>query len=128
MNGNLLASTLGGTIVQEGEQKVLDVNLSVSVDHIVFSLFELAEQARELKATKRNILRLIGTLYDPLEFLAPIMVKYKFLFHSKLLKTTHCHYEEVRCESLLLKEAQVTLTGHKNFTMRERQLKTTTGF
>ena len=89
MNGNLLASTLGGTIVQEGEQKVLDVNLSVSVDHIVFSLFELAEQARELKATKRIILRLIGTFYDPLEFLAPIMVKYKVLFHSILLRRSY---------------------------------------
>lgn len=48
--------TLGGTqVLQDGEQKVLGINWNVSSDQIVFSLDELANQARRLEPTKRNV-------------------------------------------------------------------------
>lgn len=68
--------------LREGEQKVLGVNWDVSSDQIIFSLDELAEQARRLEPTKRNVISLIGKFYDPLGFLAPIVVSYKVFMQS----------------------------------------------
>ncbi len=42
--------------------------------NVVFALDELAEEARALEPTKRNVISLIGRFYDPLGFLAPIVV------------------------------------------------------
>ena len=75
--------TLGGAqALHEGEQKVLGVNWNISSDQIVFSFGELAEQARALEPTKRNVISLIGRFYDPLGFLAPIVVSYKVFMQS----------------------------------------------
>ena len=76
-------ATLGGAQrLREGEQKVLGVNWSVSSDQIIFSFGELAEQARALEPTKRNVISLIGRFYDPIGFLAPIVVRYKVFMQS----------------------------------------------
>lgn len=49
---------------------------------------ELAEQARSLEPTKKNVVSLIGRFYDLLGFLAPVVVKYKifkqFLCEAKI--------------------------------------------
>ena len=75
--------TLGGAqALREGEKKVLGVNWNVSSDQIIFSLSELAEQARALEPTKRNVISLIGRFYDPLGFLAPVVVTYKVFMQS----------------------------------------------
>ena len=58
------------------------MNWNVSSDQIVFSLDELAEQARRLEPIKRNVISLIGRFYDPLGFLAPIVVCYKVFMQS----------------------------------------------
>ena len=72
--------TLGGTQgLHDDEHKVLGVTWNVSSDQIVFSFTELAEQARNLEPTKRNVISLIGRFYDPLGFLTPIIVRYKIL-------------------------------------------------
>jgi hypothetical protein len=49
------------------------------LDQIVFSLEELAEQARGLEPTKRSV---IGKFFDPLGFLAPIVVRYKVFMQA----------------------------------------------
>ena len=75
-------ATLGGAQrLCEGEQKVLGINWNVSSDQIIFSFGELAEQARALEP-KRNVISLIGRFYDPLGFLAPIVVSYKVFMQS----------------------------------------------
>ena len=72
-------ATLGGSQrLHAGEQKVLGVNWNVSSDQIIFSLEELADQARSLEPTKRNVISLIGRFYDRLGFLAPIVVRYNW--------------------------------------------------
>ena len=43
---------------------------------------ELAEQARSLEPTKRNVVSVIGRFYDPLGFLAPIVVKYNIFMQA----------------------------------------------
>ena len=64
------------------EEKVLGVNWDVSSDKIVFSFEELAEQDRRLEPTKRNVISLIGRFYEPLGFLAPIMMRYKVFMQA----------------------------------------------
>ena len=75
--------TLGRTQgLHDGEHKVLGVTWNVSSDQIIFSLTELAEQAKNLEPTKRNVIGLIGRFYDPLGFLAPIVVRYKIFMQA----------------------------------------------
>ena len=53
-------ATLGGTqVLHDSERKVLGVTWNVSSDQIVFSLTKLAEQAKNLEPTKRNVISLI---------------------------------------------------------------------
>ena len=76
-------ATLGRTqVLHDSEHKVLGVTWNVSSDQIVFSLTELAEQAKNLEPTKRNVISLIGRFYDPLGFLAPIVVRYKIFMQA----------------------------------------------
>lgn len=76
-------ATLGGNQgLSNGEQKVLGVPWNVFSDQIVFTLNELADQARALEPTKRNVISLIGKFYDPLGFIAPIVVRFKVFMQA----------------------------------------------
>ena len=75
--------TLGGAQgLREGEQKVLGVAWNVSADQIVFTLEEIANQAKGLNPTKRNVTSVIGRFYDPLGFLAPVVIRFKVFMQS----------------------------------------------
>ena len=93
-------ATLGGTHgLRDSEHKVLGVTWNVSSDQIVFSLTELAEQAKKLEPTKRNVISLIGRFYDPLGFLAPIVVRYKIFMQA--LCEAKIGWDETIPESLM---------------------------
>ena len=62
--------------VRSGEQKVLGVRWDVATDHIVFSLTDIAQQAREMEPTKRHIVSVVGRFYDPIGFLTPITIQF----------------------------------------------------
>ena len=49
-----------------GKHKVLGVRWDVQEDQLVFDLRSLAERATDLQTTKRNVVSLIGQIYDPL--------------------------------------------------------------
>ena len=75
------SSTLGrGQKIHLGEQKVLGVRWNVELDHFVINLDDIATAARELQPTKRNIVSLVGKFYDPLGFLAPVVIQFKTFF------------------------------------------------
>ena len=69
-----------------GEQKVLGVRWNVLQDQLVFELQGIVETAMRLDPTKRNVVSLIGRIYDPLGFLSPVTVKFKMLM-QELCKT-----------------------------------------
>lgn len=76
-------ATLGDSqILRDSEQKVLGVTWNVTTDQIIFSLHSIAELAREMNPTRRNIISLIGKFYDPLGFLAPIVITLKIFMHA----------------------------------------------
>jgi hypothetical protein len=67
---------------QFGEHKILGVPWNPSSDHLLFDISELAQLAKDLQPTKRNLVSLIGKFYDPLGFLAPITIKFTILFQK----------------------------------------------
>ena len=77
------SSTLGpGQKLHSGEQKVLGVRWDTFSDQFVVNLDEIASTARVLTPTKRNIVSLVGRIYDPLGFLAPVVVCFKIFFQQ----------------------------------------------
>lgn len=65
---------------EAGEHKILGVTWNASDDCLTFDVSDLAQLAKSLQPTKRNIVSLVGKFYDPLGFLAPITIKFKILF------------------------------------------------
>ena len=68
--------------VRQGEKKVLGIRWDVTNDLFIFDLQELANTAKTLKATKRNIVSLVGKVYDPLGYLAPIFIRFKMFLQD----------------------------------------------
>lgn len=76
-------ATLGMPQTLEAEEhKVLGVLWNPSSDHFIFDVTELASIASTLEPTKRNLVSVIGRFYDPLGFLAPIVIQFKVLFRK----------------------------------------------
>ena len=68
--------------MRSGELKVLGVRWDVTTDHLVINMDEIANQAKVLEPTKRNIVSLVGRFYDPLGFMSPVIVQFKMLFQT----------------------------------------------
>ena len=73
-----------GTQTMKGaeECKVLGVTWNPNNDCLVFDLSDLSDVAADLQPTKSNLVSLVGRIYDPLGFLAPITIKFKILFQK----------------------------------------------
>ena len=63
-------------------QKVLGLAWDYEVDVISFDLRETAEHTRGLTAAKRNTLRLLAGIFDPLGIMGPATVKVKIMFQE----------------------------------------------
>ncbi len=77
-------STLG-TVHSPGsstEHKVLGVQWDLELDQIRFDVSNIADLARRLAPTKRNVVSTIGKFYDPLGFLSPVVIRFKVLFQQ----------------------------------------------
>ena len=61
---------------------MLGVRWCVETDHFVLDVSEVGHQARSLSPTKRNIVSLVGRIYDPLGFLSPVVIRLKSLFQE----------------------------------------------
>ena len=78
-------------VTTNGEQRVLGVRWKSVTDRLVQ---EIAEVARDLSPTKRNVISVIGMFYDPLGFLSPITIRFK-VFKQELCKLKLSLDEEV---------------------------------
>ena len=61
---------------------MLGVRWCVETDHLVLDVSEVGRQARSLPPTKRNIVSIVGRIYDPLGFLSPVLIRLKSLFQE----------------------------------------------
>ena len=66
--------------VDKKYKKVLGVSWDVDSDELVFEFEKLCVQASELKATKRNILKITASFFDPVGYISPIVLRGKLLF------------------------------------------------
>ena len=82
-----------------GEQKVLGIRWSVESDELVISLSGIARLAMDQDPTRRSIVSLVGKFYDPLGFLAPIVVRFK-MFIQRLCEAA-LGWDEPLTETLL---------------------------
>lgn len=57
---------------------VLGVCWSIWEDQPIFNLTHLVEKAAKLLPTKRNVVSVIGRIYDPLGYLAPVTINFRF--------------------------------------------------
>ena len=66
----------------QGDVKVLGITWNPNSDSLKFDFSELSAAADNLQPTKRNVISLIGRIYDPLGFLAPFTIRFKILFQK----------------------------------------------
>ena len=64
------------------EQKVLGSNWNYFTDELLFKFQPHVERAQGLMPTKRNILRVIASFYDPMGLISPIIVQMKILLQD----------------------------------------------
>ncbi|XP_074623309.1 uncharacterized protein LOC141881432 [Acropora palmata] len=74
-------SSLGLKMGSNG-QKVLGLSWDFEEDTITLELTVIAERAKDLPATKRNTLRLLAGIFDPLGMIGPITITAKILFQE----------------------------------------------
>ena len=63
-------------------QKVLGLSWDFEQDTITLELITIAKRAEGLQATKRNTLRLLAGIFDPLGIIGPITITAKILFQD----------------------------------------------
>ena len=64
------------------KHKVFGIQWNVTQDLLVVSLDGIEATAAQLNPTKRNVISLIGQIYDPLGFLSPITILFKKLMQE----------------------------------------------
>ena len=77
-------SSLGMTDNATDNSKVLGVGWNIQTDKLQFSLSDIAVRARSLVASKRNILSVLASIYDPLGIISPTAVTIK-IFISRVV-------------------------------------------
>ena len=60
--------------------KVLGIDWEDDSDELVFRLNEIFKDALNIQPTKRNILSVISTSYEPLGYLQPVTIQLKIYF------------------------------------------------
>ena len=81
-NSEILFNNGGNENLVNHTDKVLGVTWNDLDDVLIFNIREMFMDALEIIPTKRNILKLIASAYDPIGFLQPIWIKLKMLFQN----------------------------------------------
>ena len=68
--------------VDNNYKKVLGINWDIPNDEFVFELKDIASSGLSLPYTKRNILKISATFFDPLGFICPVVLQAKLLFQK----------------------------------------------
>ena len=82
--GESYADATLGTTQPTGPQetKILGVLWNPQTDRFNFSVSDIAQAAPIVEPTKRNVISVAGRFYDPLGFLAPVVLRFKLLFQK----------------------------------------------
>ena len=69
-------------LLKEENAKVLGIEWNHIDDTMQLGVREVFETADKIEPTKRNILKIIAAIYDPVGFLAPILINLKLFFQE----------------------------------------------
>ena len=64
------------------QQKVLGVCWTPGNDCLILDVSPIVQLADTLEPTKRNVISIISKFYDPLGFLAPVVICFKVFFQK----------------------------------------------
>ena len=62
--------------------KVLGILWNPQEDQLLFDVAGIVQLATKIEPTKRNAVSIVGRFYDPLGFLAPVIIQFKILFQK----------------------------------------------
>ena len=82
-NVNIVNNTVNNEVVDSkinNQQKILGILWEEIEDNLVFRLDDIFKDATNVVPTKRNILSVISTVYDPVGYLQPFTIQLKILF------------------------------------------------
>lgn len=68
------------------EHKVLGLNWNLESDTIILKLNKVSSLGKSLEPTKRNVLKMAATLFDPLGLISPVMVILRMLLQDLCAK------------------------------------------
>ena len=69
----------------EDNLKVLGIDWHKQNDSFIINLKKICEAGIELPTTKRNVVQIIASIYDPIGIISPVIVFFKILFQIVLL-------------------------------------------
>ena len=65
-----------------GPSKILGVIWDEQIDDFIFDFAEICKFSKGLNVTKRKLLKILATFYDPICVLQTIMINFKILFQQ----------------------------------------------
>ena len=69
-------------VLDEENAKVLGIRWNQTEDTLELGVNEIFVKADGIKPTKRNILKVIASIYDPVGYIQPVVIKLKLLFQE----------------------------------------------
>ena len=63
-------------------KKVLDVTWNNKTDTLIYNFLDLIKEAKLLKPTKRNVLKILSSFYEPMGLIQPIIIGLKILVQN----------------------------------------------
>ena len=86
MNGPPIAA---GSTSENAIVKVLGSIWNTDTDQFTFDLVDLSQHASLLPTTKRSLLKISATIFDPLGLLSPFTIQWKVLFQELCIECTN---------------------------------------
>ena len=68
--------------IHDKYKKVLGVSWDLNTDELIFEMEQLASNGLKLSYTKRNILKISASFYDPMGLICPVVLQPKILFQQ----------------------------------------------
>ena len=79
------ATKMESTPLKNTETKVLGMNWDFESDKILLKFEKFVSLSKELSPTKRNLLKLAASVFDPIGFVSPVLVRMKMLLQETCL-------------------------------------------
>ena len=68
--------------LQENELNMLGIKWNMSEDQLRFNFESIIKAAESTEQTKRGIVSVIGRFYDSMEFVSPVVIKFKVFMQA----------------------------------------------